>query len=274
MPDLFNRNPRGPDECWTEALGVIGEAIDIYKPSKIFGMFSGGHDSLCAVHVASQFKLFAGACHINTGIGVEETREYVRRTAKDRGWPLLEYKSPITYESLVLKWGFPGPAGHGVMYSRLKERCIRMLTREHKVGPRDRVMLVGGMRYAESTRRMANSEPHHREGCRVWCSPIVHWTTDERNVFIDSRKLPKNPVVGRLCMSGECLCGAFAKPNEIVEIERFYPELAKQIHDLEAKAEACGVHATWGTRPPKKLEEGSGEMPLFSLCWSCGKEAS
>lgn len=157
-----------------------------------------------------------------------------------------------------------------MMYTRLKERCIRQLIRENKTHLHDRIMLVAGMRYDESTRRMGNAEPHHRDGCRVWCSPIVNWTTDERNAFIDFKKFKKNPVVAKLCMSGECCCGAFAHNGERVELAYHFPKVIRQIEDLEAKARAAGVHSVWGTRPPaRKDEQKEEDMPLFSLCWSC-----
>ena len=54
-------------------------------------------------------------------------------------------------------------------------------------------------------------------------------------------------------MSGECLCGAFAKPGEIKQIETVSPPAAEQIHALEAKAKRAGVHCVWGTRPPREL---------------------
>ena len=271
MEQLFtiNRHPKGPV---AEAYEIIGQALDLYKPSKIFGLFSGGHDSLCSTMIASQFKVFAAAVHINTGIGVEQTREFVRETCREMEWPLIELRSKYTYESLVLRFGFPGPAGHGVMYRRLKERCLRQLIREHKTHLHDRILLVGGMRLEESTRRMGNAEPHSREGCRVWCAPLLHWTNEDKNRYIENCGLNKNSVVGKLCMSGECLCGAFARPNEMVELEYHFPDMAQRIHALEAEAKSAGVHCRWGTRPPAK-EKNNPEQPTFySLCWGCGNK--
>ena len=56
--------------------------------------------------------------------------------------------------------------------------------------------------------------------------------------------VPRNPVVDLIHKSGECLCGAFAKPNELREIEYWYPEVGKRIRDLEAKVRAAGF--PWG----------------------------
>lgn len=306
--DLFHQS-RTLREAVAEAKQIIADAVAAYRPAKLFAGFSGGHDSLVATHLASTHPLFAGAFHANTGIGVEETRQFARDTARRFGWPFFEYRSPVTYRSLVLRFGFPGPAGHGLMYSRLKERAIRLLEREHRPkvcvvcgeppkghggvsvpGKRRKrehdhdydgvpILLVAGGRQQESVRRMGTAEPHHRDRdrLRTWCNPIVTWSTEERNAYIDARGLPRNPVVGKLCMSGECLCGAFAKPGELVEVARHFPETAAQIRALEEEARAAGVHCVWGTRPPKKCDGGGSEPPadepgLFSLCWSCGNK--
>jgi hypothetical protein len=46
-------------------------------------------------------------------------------------WHYLEYTTPQSYEESVLRYGFPGPAQHKTMYSRLKERALRMAIRDH-----------------------------------------------------------------------------------------------------------------------------------------------
>jgi 3'-phosphoadenosine 5'-phosphosulfate sulfotransferase (PAPS reductase)/FAD synthetase len=267
--ELFECPNRSVSDLLAEARSILDQ------PTAVYGMFSGGHDSLSAVHVASQHQLFRGAVHINTGIGVEQTREFVRETCRQNGWPLREMMTERIqdrYESLVMRFGFPGPGGHGVMYRRLKERCIRKLVAANKKATGGRSLLVAGMRLDESTRRMGNAEPHSREGFRCWCAPILRWKVDERNAVIDAMGWPKNPVVGKLCMSGECLCGAFAKPDEIVEVEFHFPETAKRIHELEAMAKKAGVHCMWGTPPPKKSKERADQPSLFSLCWGCGNK--
>lgn len=249
------------------AREIMDAAIDEHSPSHVFGMFSGGHDSLCACHVASLHPRFDGCVHINTGIGIEQTREFVRATCQDHGWPLKEYHPPVSYREIVLKHGFPGPASHWVMYARLKERCIRQLIREHKTRHRDRILLVTGVRRAESTRRMGYVQPVNRIGAQVWVAPIIDWSNDDKTAHIAEHKLPENPVVKLLCMSGECLCGAFARPGEIKELELWFPEVAERIHALEREANAARVPAVWGTAPAVNWESlGQPDLPL---CWSC-----
>ena len=52
-----------------EALAVIDAAVREYRPSHLFALFSGGHDSLTATAITAQHPRFTAAVHINTGIG-------------------------------------------------------------------------------------------------------------------------------------------------------------------------------------------------------------
>src|SRR5215469_5798118 len=125
------------------------------------------------------------ACSRAATTRVEETREYVRDTCRAQGWPLIELlpESP-TYEELVLRYGFPGPMGHGMMYRRLKERAVYRLTRDHKERRGDRLGLVAGIRRAESERRRARGEMDVKRA-QVWISPLIKWTARERDDYIE-----------------------------------------------------------------------------------------
>lgn len=101
-------------------------------------------------------------------------------------------------------------------------------------------MLVTGVRLDESDRRMGHVEAVVRNRAKVWVAPILNWSTDDKNDYIDREQIHRNPVVANLCMSGECLCGAFANPGEITEIETFYPEAAARIRRLQDRARDAG----------------------------------
>jgi 3'-phosphoadenosine 5'-phosphosulfate sulfotransferase (PAPS reductase)/FAD synthetase len=257
------------------AVGRVNEAIRAHVPVASFGMISGGHDSLTASFVASLAEKFTGCAHINTGIGVEETREFVRNTCRLRKWPLLEYKAmenvtakgkpdPQDYRALALKYGFPGPGQHGTMYIRLKERQVRRLVRDHKTRMKDRVLLITGVRSQESERRMGTVEPIRREGAQVWVSPIHDFSKLDCSRILKWAGFERNPVVDFIHKSGECLCGAFAKPEELAELALWYPHAANQIKTLAV--EVMKIHPWgWGQRPPgKRKAKKSG--PLCSSC--------
>jgi 3'-phosphoadenosine 5'-phosphosulfate sulfotransferase (PAPS reductase)/FAD synthetase len=258
---------------------ILEEAIQEHDPVAVFGLFSGGHDSLCATSIAAKHPRFTAAVHINTGIGVEETREFVRETCEREGWPLLEYKREghgQTYEELAIRFGFPGPAGHPFMYRRLKERQIERLIREHKQERKDRIVLVTGMRREESVRRMAHgdlapdSSGYRRRGAQVWTSPLRDWSKIDVNAYLEAESLPRNAVVDMIHMSGECLCGSYAKPEEMQELEQWFPDTAARLHELERKVEAAGhLRCVWGHKGDDVNEQQQRLFPILPLCQSC-----
>ncbi len=253
-----------------DAQYIVASASNDHDPKAVFVMFSGGHDSLVATHITkSVLPASAEVVHIDTGIGIPETREFVQETCARHGWPLRVLTPPeLTYEDIVLRYGFPGPAGHRYAYSWLKERALRNLVRSSKTKRSDRIMLVTGVRAQESQRRMGHVEAIQRSGSSVWVSPLTDWSAVDVTTYISELSLLRNPVVDLLHMSGECLCGAFAKPDELAEITLWYPDVGLRIKALEAQAECAGVHARWGTRPGK----ATGAQRLCNHCSVSGEE--
>lgn len=235
-------------------------------------MFSGGNDSMVSTHLAMSNGAHE-VLHINTGIGIEETREFVRDTCKTYGWPLREEHPPDkTYRHMVLEKGFPGPAAHRYAYSWLKERALRKVVRESKTGSKDRVALVTGVRNLESARRMGYVQPIVREGAKVWVAPMYGFSTLDLHAYKTLHSLPTNPVSVNLGMSGECLCGSFASPGEFERIERFYPAAAEEIRALEIEAKAARVPCVWGSDPvPGRMSE---DLPFMPMCVGCPSKRS
>lgn len=275
------------------ALTRISSAIEANKPIAVFGLFSGGHDSVTATTIASLHPRFTSAVHINTGISIARTRQYVRETSALKNWPLAEYEAaknvngkgqldPQIYRELVLKLGFPGPHGHGMMYARLKERCLRMLQREWKASGRKtrprRVMYISGCRSDESLRRMANTKEVQVDGQRIWCAPIHDWTKSDCHALMEAYSVPRNPVVDLIHKSGECLCGAFAQKGELEEL-KLWPETRDaydEIMAIQAEVIAAGLPWGWEDSPPAWYQEKkAGQSFLMNydqhLCWSCNK---
>jgi 3'-phosphoadenosine 5'-phosphosulfate sulfotransferase (PAPS reductase)/FAD synthetase len=253
---------------------VIDQAVLEHEPSHLFALFSGGHDSLTSTAIASEHPSFTAAVHINTGIGIEATREFVRSTCEQRGWPLIEmHPDRKTYPELVAERGMPGgPKAHATMYYWLKQRQVRRLVAEHKVGRHGRIGLVTGIRQAESERRMASvmAVPVHRIGAQVWINPILDWTRVDCGRLIADEGLERNPVVDLLHRSGECLCGALAHHSEIAEIERWYPDTAARLHELEQVARANGhLEDVWAGRLHGVNREQL-RLPAGPLCQDCG----
>lgn len=257
------------------AFAILDRAAINHKPVEFFALFSGGHDSLTATAIAFKWAKHRGvdmtAAHIDTTIGIPETQQFVKDTCAEHGWPLRIERGEVPYEEIVTEYGFPGPVQHGLMYQRLKERGLRKLVRESKGAWKDRVMFVSGIRKQESTRRMKHSYEEQREGAMVWAAPIYHFSAVDCARYIKAEGLRRNPVKDKLEMSGECLCGAFAHPGEMKELELWYPEVAERIHGIEARVQARGLRAdVWGHGG--KLFNVHREQMKFEvgpLCQSC-----
>ena len=270
-PELVLPDP-GPSDMpsWLqEAEDIVAFAREHHDPVRTFLMFSGGSDSLTMLEAVGH--LADEIVHINTGIGVPETNQFCEDVVTGHyGRPLTVLHPPVSYDELVLgRWeGFPGPGGHMFAYQRLKERPIRQLIRDHRTKNGQRFLLLTGLRNTESVRRMGYSDPIDRRGGQVWVNPILRYTDAVKRELLDARGTPKNEVSEHLHMSGECLCGAFAKPGELEEIGFFYPHVKERINRLELAAETSGMHnCVWGERPPRKNSPAAGPMCVSCTLW-------
>jgi 3'-phosphoadenosine 5'-phosphosulfate sulfotransferase (PAPS reductase)/FAD synthetase len=251
------------------ALGVIDQAVAEHSPGSVFALFSGGHDSVTSTHIAASHPSFTAVVHVNTGIGIEQTREYVRDTCASHGWPLLELKAPAgLYEQRCRERGMPGgPVQHSIMYQLLKDDQIRQLVREYSRFRGDRVGLVTGVRQAESERRMRiHPVAIERERAQLWINPILDWTKADVHDYMEQAGLPRNPVVDKLHRSGECLCGALADPQELDWIAYWYPETAAYIRSLEHEAFKRGLPYRWGAKQSQSFDPN---QPMLPLCQDC-----
>jgi 3'-phosphoadenosine 5'-phosphosulfate sulfotransferase (PAPS reductase)/FAD synthetase len=283
------------------ALSLIEQGVGTYNPKMVVGLMSGGNDSIPACYIASLHPRFSGILHINTGIGVEQTREFVRELCADRGWKLWEYLAsentkadgtpdPQIYEDLCIRDGFPGPAMHKKMYARLKQRCLERFERDNQISSKTQspVLYVTGGRKEESARRKMNIGDHplhlDRERRRIWCNPIFNWTKTHCGNCRQYGCIKRNRVADDLGMSGECLCGAFAQPGELALIRFWFPDVAAHILRIESKVRAAGFPWGWEQGPPEWwLMMNEGQMDFWGnmeddtpveeqhLCLNCNK---
>jgi 3'-phosphoadenosine 5'-phosphosulfate sulfotransferase (PAPS reductase)/FAD synthetase len=221
----------------------------------IVTMFSGGKDSTVLAHIMRERTDYYG--HANTGIGIEATREFVRKTSAAWGVPLLE-RSPRPgrrYEDYVRKQGFPGPGRHGHIFARIKGDPFEQIAKELCPNPwRKRVLFVAGRRFTESARREHRKIPvwEHKKSA-AWVSPMRGWTALDLNAY--RRRfpdMPRNHVSDDLGMSGECLCGAFAQPDELSML-RIYPPAKQVVAEIDRLTELAPVgRCVWGKKPTNR----------------------
>lgn len=243
---------------------------DKKKISNVCALFSGGNDSTILLYLFKDKVDFA--IHINTTIGIPDTFEYVSETCEALDITLKVYQSKEhdSYENLVSQFGFPGPAQHYLMYQRLKERALRIAVKDNNVPKKERIVFLSGKRRDESSRRMLAPE-FSREKSVVWIAPIINWTKSDINLYRKlNPEIPRNPVSDTLHMSGECMCGAFAKVGEKEMLKFFYPDFYKYImsiedsvcinSDIKQERKLWG----WGVTRKRKRSKKTGE-----LCSSC-----
>lgn len=269
-----------------ESKSIVDKAFAEHDVSHAFILTSGGNDSVVPLHIFKDDERISAAVHIDTGIRVPEVEKHVKKACDIFGLNLLVYRAvenkkadgtpdPQIYQEIVKEFGFPGPSQHLIMYSKLKERQIRRLVRDHKVGKK-RIMLITGVRRSESSRRNRNVKEIQRDGSQLWVAPVANWSDDDMAVYRTHYELPKNPVAENLGMSGECLCGAFAKPGQLDLIRTHYPETADYIESIQ---ENSGCPWKWDEKPTtsdlrlmKEIAISRTNMHLCTSCISKGKE--
>lgn len=256
------------EDCLSITNKIIELANDLY-PNTVARMclLSGGNDSVAAFYAVKDKVDYI--VHINTGIGIEETREFVRNLCKENDKILIEKLPPegCSYEDLIMEYGFPSANLHYLMYNRLKQRALREVRNDFVKRPRkDVVQYYTGVRYAESSRRKKTTDDIMKEGSIVWVAPIAHWSNANIVKYREKYGLPVNEVSMNLHMSGECLCGSFAKKDELAQIKFFYPDTAKYIESLQEKVREAGIErCVWGDNSKKKKNVKQSGI----LCTSC-----
>lgn len=225
-----------------------GVLMPIVKPAcheacvlKTWCLLSGGKDSMTVAHLLDQREELAGCLAIDTGISTPDWRPFIEQTCAEMDWPLVVVRTPESYEDLVMRYGFPGPDLHRVMFSALKGRGVRAFRKMHP-GAR----LASGVRRRESQRRAQNVPvAGDFEGLPV-VRPIEDWTTERVWAYVRAHGLPRSPAYETLHLSGDCLCGAYARPEEAPLLRMFYPTLAARLARLEAQVKPTGKPARWG----------------------------
>lgn len=252
---------------------IIARAL-AYNPIAKFSMLSGGDGSLAATHWAMANVPGCEVLHINTGIGIERTRLFVRETCAREGWKLTEIHAKHDcgqdYDEIVSEYGFPGPASHSIMYRLLKERCVEKVVRDRKTARSDKVMLLTGICHDDSQRRSGygGREITHK-GAQMWVNHLYWAGQSWRERYVAEIGIPRNPVSVELGMSGECLCGAFASKGELRIVRRVCPATADRIEALQVRISNRHPWG-WEDRPPADRDTATPDF-FSPMCVNCLK---
>lgn len=231
-----------------QRMDEMVEIADGVNDGESFALFSGGYDSLVAVHVAMSYGLTDGVIHLDTGTGIPENQQFVEDVCERYGWPLRIEGPEMTLEEFAKEWGFPGVGTHSWIYRWVKEKPLIRVAKEMEGEP----AYWTGVRSHESERRMAEVEGLVGEHDKwKWLSPIHDFTDDDIDAYIEDHDLPRNPVVETIHRSGECYCGAFAyRDEELIELQAHYPEHYEWLKKLEREVQeeigADEKYCYWG----------------------------
>ena len=260
---------------------ILTEALEKYRPIKVALLFSGGHDSLVNTHVCANIltglQIAFVVYHGDTTIGIPETQEYVKDVCKKYNWNLIIRRPPNKkdwYDELIKGYGFPGPTkqSHQICYRRLKERALNaFVTHECKTSPykREFVLLCSGVRKDESKIRMGYVHETSKDRSKIWTNPVFYFTEKDCERYMKEYDLPRNPVKDRICISGECLCGAFGGKEEFAEIKTCYPETAARINALHEMAIANGHPWHWSSGPTEWRRQNNLRQTNMFMCVGC-----
>ena len=203
---------------------------------KFWSLYSGGKDSTTVSQWLFEHNLLSGVIAFDPGISTPDWKAFIEATANKHRWNLEILKTSASFDDLVLKYGFPGPAQHGMFMNYLKGRCVRQFKKVHKGE-----MLASGVRSGESQRRFYNTkEWSDFEGVKVW-APLYNWTTPQVWEFFNAHGFVRSPAYQSLCISGDCLCGAYATKLEREAIRAFYPAVSDRLSWLEGQ-----TNKPWG----------------------------
>lgn len=237
-----------------DAKRIVESAIAKYNPKTILLGFTGGSDSLTLANVMEELKIPFTPFLLNTGIGIEDQRVFIREYCSKKGWALIEQK-PVykLYKQMVVQNGFPGPAMHTVMFRNLKEKSLRVINSSFNCD----TIVLSGVRVAESEKRKINIKQEIQVVDKIkWVAPIMNWDSDDKEEFLEERNIELSHVSKELGMSGECLCGAYAMPGEKDKLRScsFAKNEIKQIETLERITQALGFTWGWDDLIPKGKE--------------------
>lgn len=265
-----------------QSLEIYKKAVEIYQPSAIAIMFSGGDDSLTAYHVAKRLSIsLTHFIHGNTRTGLVETTDFARKIGYESGLKYLEADAGTAFEDYVRRKGFFGRGiqAHSFAYHVLKAQPFRKAVSSIRQRRRKfQVLLLCGARKDESENRKHNLNEHYNidpaAKSNVWVNLMHDWSKADCKAFLQEIEAKRNPVTELLCRSGECMCGTMQSKEQRAEAAYWFPKWGKWLDDLEK--EVCEKFSwRWGDDVNRYhlLERDAGQLrfdlSFMPACHSC-----
>jgi len=207
----------------------------------VLAFFSGGRDSAVSSHIAYQFAKAMGLdfklVFIDTTIGLEETKEYVRRYAEWLGVELITLRPEKTFEEFVMLYPYWPSLQHARWcFAKLKRKPLVRYLRQF---PPLTVIQVLGIRKGESLFR----EKEFTKIFEIYCEedrpcqyswfPVLHVSLNDLERYIRRYGIPRPEVWNKLGFSGECFCLAGMPKWTLDRLIQFYPYMAERLAKID-----------------------------------------
>lgn len=224
---------------------------DLFRATdKVAVAFSGGKDSLVALHLALQIKPDIPVLFVNTGIEFPESLEYIEQLKEK--WNLNNFheaNAKVNFWKLSEEKGLP-VAGRGnstfmrdlseksgVKLSnscchKMKEAPARQFYREHDIEG-----TVTGLRVSESLMRKLNFADYgalrYSSTYKTLISwPLYAWKDDNIFTYIKKHNLPLNPIYEKgytRVGCWPCLQDLFYKDSRLFTLQKEHPNMYKTV---------------------------------------------
>jgi phosphoadenosine phosphosulfate reductase len=239
--DFSQAGPIGPGrKAWTKDIVKANlphlsakkakaehELKDVMASSKLplTVSFSGGKDSLVVLDIVSSVTKDFTAIFVDTGLEHPETKEYVERLAREKGFRLLTAEAGDAFDKNFPTFGPPA-------------KDFRWCCKVCKLAPASRIieekfpngaMTVEGNRRLESFARsrleLVGENPFVPGQTIV--NPIRDWSALDVWLYIIWRELPYNPLYNEDIERVGCWMCPSSLASECAEISKLSPDLAK-----------------------------------------------
>jgi 3'-phosphoadenosine 5'-phosphosulfate sulfotransferase (PAPS reductase)/FAD synthetase len=226
------------------------EWIELLQSAKTaFVLFSGGKDSCSALAYSKELieklepKPSLIAIHVNTTVSLPSSEDFVEEFCNRLDIQLITLKPKTDYFTLAQKWGVPRPRARWCCY-HLKIEPIKLYLK----GMSDYIVL-DGMRRDESRKRSAYPSTFNHPHFGLVIHPIIDWTQDKVEHYIESMKLPLNPAYEFGFSSWECWCGVFKRRSEFERLKEVDPEFFAKLVRLENSLTSGYAYAYFNGKP-------------------------
>ncbi len=225
---------------------------DLFRATddKVAVAFSGGKDSLVALHLALQIKPDITVLFVNTGIEFPETLEYIEQLKKDLKLDnFYEANAKVNFWKLSEEKGIPVAGRGNTTFMRdlsdksgvklsnacchqMKEAPARRFYREHDIEG-----TVTGLRVSESLMRKLNFADY---GALRYSSiyktliswPLYAWKDEDIFNYIKKNNLLLNPIydIGYTRVGcWPCLQDMFYKDSRLFTLQEKHPNMYKTV---------------------------------------------